>query len=102
MIELNSRAKPKPIPQPTSQTTPEKLFYDENGFINAPWVQKVLGSYPPIKSMHIIREIRKVWKEGTDAGKKQMLRSKTLRDAFLWDATPQGFHYWKNIHNEVW
>ena len=88
-IELNIKAKPKPI-----------AVEGNDVFLEAPFVKSILKNpnFSYIEKMEFIGWVRVAWRKQDAHDKQKMMRAKNLDSAFSWYDTQPSGDYWADIY----
>lgn len=88
-IELNIKAKPKPI-----------AVEGNDAFLEAPFVKSILKNpnFSYIEKMEFIGWVRVEWRKRDAFDKCLLMQAKNVNFAFTWDETAPSEDYWSNIY----
>lgn len=91
-IELNAKAKPKPLDMANKDT-----------FMEAPFVKSFLksGQFSNIEKMAFIGYVRKEWKKRGPTRRSLLMMSTNVDEAFIWAETEPNSEYWSKIYHKM-
>lgn len=91
-IELNIKAKPKPLE-----------VGEKDAFFDAPFVKHILKSpeLSNIEKMEFIGWVRREWNKRSTTGKLALYKARDIDKAFTWEDTEPSYMYWCDIYERT-